>query len=344
MLSHCLWWTAAGNNDFFNYSLFCWSFFIQKYAIVLSIQHYSNDNFQRPKRWVTKRLIFHSGIQCSTKMCKYSNVSLSVLVWSGLESLSNSSQTMMGHPHSPVIAQANEILPILHSNWYISLTLISKQHFWVNTEQSCSGFEMTGNSQEEKGKREKRERKGHQSRRYYGGQTDRQRGEWAAVGELFGCSEGKAVVCWLIVGMEHLMIICLFSDGLHGIAHLFYTSEPLHVARTEHTHSQRRRWHTPAPTHWGGTGLCAVYYAVQLGRQKGRHRSNVWTRWPFKLLHLFFLSLLAFSGFYQVLKTITITEENSISTFLRSANMLTLTTQTCWRLAGAMFTTLTFLV
>lgn len=49
---------------------------------------------------------------------------------------------------------------------------------------------MTGNSQGERRNGEKRERKGHQGRRHYDGQ----RGEWAAVGELFGCSEGKAVV------------------------------------------------------------------------------------------------------------------------------------------------------
>ncbi len=229
----------------------------------------------------------------------------------------------MGHPHVIVIAQANEILPNLYSNWYIRLTLISKQYFWENTEHSCSEFEMKGNSQEEKRKRKKRERKGHQSRRYYGGQTDRQRGEWAAVGELFGCSEGEAVACWLIVGMEHLMIICLFSDGLHGIAHLFYMSESLHVARTEHTHSQRRRWHTPALTHWGGTGLYRIYYTTQLGHQKSQDRSNVWLLWPFKLLHLF--GFFAFDLFWLLLSHQDDHNhtKNSISTFLWSANMLT---------------------
>lgn len=49
------------------------------------------------------------------------------------------------------------------------------------------------------------------------------------------------MACWLMAAMEHLMIICLFSDGLHGMAHLFSMSESLHVART---YSQRRRGHT----------------------------------------------------------------------------------------------------
>lgn len=70
---------------------------------------------------------------------------------------------------------------------------------------------MTGNSQgERRNGGKKRERKGHQGRRHYDGQ----RGEWAAVGESFGCSEGKAGgSCWLVVAMEHLIVICLFSDG-----------------------------------------------------------------------------------------------------------------------------------
>lgn len=45
-----------------------------------------------------------------------------------------------------------------------------------------------------------------------------------------------------MVWMEHLRTI-LFSDGLHGIAHLFYMSESPRVARTHGTHLQRRRWH-----------------------------------------------------------------------------------------------------
>lgn len=48
---------------------------------------------------------------------------------------------------------------------------------------------------------------------------------------------GEGCVCWLMVGTEHLMII-LLSDGLHGIAHLFYMTEPPHGARTQNTHSE----------------------------------------------------------------------------------------------------------
>lgn len=134
----------------------------------------------------------------------------------------------------------------------------------MNTEQS---LKTTGNRQQEERKRKKREGKGHQSRRHYDRDSERQRGERAAVGELFGCSEGRGVVCWLMVGMEHLMIICLFSDGLHGMAHLFYMSEPPHVARTRvHTSSQRRRWNTNHRPNL----LC-----TQAGHQRRQRTTNV---------------------------------------------------------------------
>lgn len=125
----------------------------------------------------------------------------------------------------------------------------------------CSSeFGITGNSQKKKWERIKRKKI------VWWTHPDRERGEWAAVGELVGCRGGKAMVCWLMAGMEHLMIICLFSDGLHGIAHLFYMSESPHVARTQHTHSQSRRRHTLT----GKTSLYRIYCGYKLDTRKAK--------------------------------------------------------------------------
>lgn len=74
----------------------------------------------------------------------------------------------------------------------------------------------------------------HITRRYHAGQTQIDRGEKEQqLGNCLGVVRGKAVMCWLTVGMEHLIITCLFSDGLHGIAHLSCMSKSLHGARAE---------------------------------------------------------------------------------------------------------------
>lgn len=125
-------------------------------------------------------------VQAVEVVPKCAKVSPVLWVLSTLESLRICSQIMTGHPNCPGISQVLKFFTQAN----ISLTLFSLNILLTSLKWPLNRAALSQKgreNQEERRKRDKRGRKGHRSRRYYDGQ----RGEWAAVGELFGCSEGK---------------------------------------------------------------------------------------------------------------------------------------------------------